>query len=303
MRQLAAEGWMHNRARLITASFLAKTLYLDWRLGAAHFMSLLVDADVANNQLNWQWVAGTGTDTRPNRVLNPIRQAQRYDPNGDYVRRWIPELADICGPDIHTPWQRPGQPLIIRRASSITWKPPPTSKPPEAALHPPRSERTVALNKTTLTGTGLAVAAASGVGSIASRRRSEHWYARLRKPRYVPPNYVFPLAWTTLYGDIAVSSAAAIDRLNAENRGPQARKLVAALATNLVLNAGWSWLFFRHRKLGASAAAAAVLTLSSSDLARRVGEANQPAGIALTAYPLWCAFATLLSTRIWWLNR
>ncbi|EID09004.1 deoxyribodipyrimidine photo-lyase [Mycobacterium xenopi RIVM700367] len=108
MRQLAAEGWMHNRARLITASFLAKTLYLDWRLGAAHFMSLLVDADVANNQLNWQWVAGTGTDTRPNRVLNPIRQAQRYDPNGDYVRRWIPELADICGPDIHTPWQRPG---------------------------------------------------------------------------------------------------------------------------------------------------------------------------------------------------
>jgi deoxyribodipyrimidine photo-lyase len=107
MRQLATEGWMHNRARLITASFLAKTLYLDWRLGAAHFMNLLADADVANNQLNWQWVAGTGTDTRPNRVLNPIRQAQRYDPNGDYVRRWIPELAHLRGPDIHTPWQQP----------------------------------------------------------------------------------------------------------------------------------------------------------------------------------------------------
>jgi deoxyribodipyrimidine photo-lyase len=110
MRQLAAEGWMHNRARLITASFLAKTLYLDWRRGAAHFMSLLVDGDVANNQLNWQWMAGTGTDTRPYRVLNPVRQAQRYDPNGDYVRRWVPELAGIAGPAIHTPWELPTPP-------------------------------------------------------------------------------------------------------------------------------------------------------------------------------------------------
>lgn len=105
MRQLRAEGWMHNRARLITASFLAKTLYLDWRIGAAHFFDWLVDADVANNQLNWQWVAGTGTDTRPNRVLNPLRQAQRYDPDGDYVRRYLPELRDIPGPAVHQPWK------------------------------------------------------------------------------------------------------------------------------------------------------------------------------------------------------
>lgn len=95
MRQLQAEGWMHNRARLITASFLTKTLYLDWRLGAAHFLDLLVDGDIANNNLNWQWVAGTGTDTRPNRVLNPVRQAGRYDPGGDYVRFHVPELADL----------------------------------------------------------------------------------------------------------------------------------------------------------------------------------------------------------------
>ncbi len=80
MRQLAAEGFMHNRARLIVASFLTKTLYLDWRQGAAHFASLLVDADVANNVGNWQWMAGTGNDTRPNRVLNPIRQAKRVRP-------------------------------------------------------------------------------------------------------------------------------------------------------------------------------------------------------------------------------
>ncbi|MFJ7243084.1 cryptochrome/photolyase family protein [Kitasatospora sp. NPDC098652] len=104
MRQLAEEGWMHNRARLLTASFLAKSLYLDWRIGAAHFLSLLVDGDVANNQLNWQWVAGTGTDTRPNRVLNPLRQADRHDPDGAYVRRWVPELAHLPGPAVHRPW-------------------------------------------------------------------------------------------------------------------------------------------------------------------------------------------------------
>ena len=105
MRQLAAEGWMHNRARLITGSFLTKTMQMDWRLGGRHFMSLLVDGDVASNQLNWQWVAGTGTDTRPYRVLNPLRQAERFDPDGDYVRRWVPELAHISSPKVHTPWE------------------------------------------------------------------------------------------------------------------------------------------------------------------------------------------------------
>ena len=104
MRQLQAENWMHNRARLIVASFLTKTLYVDWRAGAAHFLQHLLDGDLANNNLNWQWVAGTGTDTRPNRVLNPIRQAQRFDPDGDYVRRWVPELADLDPTDIHRPW-------------------------------------------------------------------------------------------------------------------------------------------------------------------------------------------------------
>ncbi|MBE9373860.1 deoxyribodipyrimidine photo-lyase [Saccharopolyspora sp. HNM0983] len=107
MRQLLHEGWMHNRARLITASFLTKTLYLDWRRGAAHFLELLVDGDIANNQLNWQWVAGTGTDTRPNRVLNPLAQAAKYDPRGEYVRRYLPELAGICGSAVHRPWRLP----------------------------------------------------------------------------------------------------------------------------------------------------------------------------------------------------
>ncbi|MER6413933.1 cryptochrome/photolyase family protein [Streptomyces humidus] len=108
MRQLSHEGWMHNRGRLLTASFLAKTLYVDWRIGARHFLDLLVDGDVANNQLNWQWVAGTGTDSRPNRVLNPVTQAKRFDPDGAYVRRWLPELADLAAPAVHEPWKLTG---------------------------------------------------------------------------------------------------------------------------------------------------------------------------------------------------
>ncbi|QIQ05641.1 cryptochrome/photolyase family protein [Streptomyces liangshanensis] len=107
MRQLAHEGWMHNRGRLLVASFLTKTLYVDWRVGARHFLDLLVDGDLANNQLNWQWAAGTGTDTRPGRVLNPLTQATRFDPGGDYVRRWLPELAELPGNKIHRPWLLP----------------------------------------------------------------------------------------------------------------------------------------------------------------------------------------------------
>jgi len=107
MRQLAAEGWMHNRARLVTASYLTKHLGLDWRQGAEWYASLLLDADVANNSGNWQWVAGTGNDTRPYRRFNPIRQAERFDPLGVYVRRWVPELAHIPGAAVHRPWDLP----------------------------------------------------------------------------------------------------------------------------------------------------------------------------------------------------
>lgn len=105
MRQLAHEGWMHNRGRMLVASFLTKTLYADWRTGARHFLDLLVDGDIANNQLNWQWVAGTGTDTRPNRVLNPVIQGKRFDPRGAYVTRWVPELAGLEHKFIHEPWK------------------------------------------------------------------------------------------------------------------------------------------------------------------------------------------------------
>jgi deoxyribodipyrimidine photo-lyase len=105
MRQLRSEGWMHNRARLLTAAFLTKDLNIAWRLGAEHFMDWLVDADVANNFGNWQWVAGTGNDTRPNRRFNLLRQAHRFDPRGDYVRRYVTELAAVPGPAVHEPWK------------------------------------------------------------------------------------------------------------------------------------------------------------------------------------------------------
>ena len=105
MRQLAQEGFIPNRARLIAASFLVKDLQVDWRLGAAHFLDLLVDGDIANNSGNWQWVAGTGNDTRPNRIFNPTMQARRFDPAGAYVRQYVPELAGITDGRIHEPWR------------------------------------------------------------------------------------------------------------------------------------------------------------------------------------------------------
>jgi deoxyribodipyrimidine photo-lyase len=108
MRQLAVEGFMHNRARMTVASFLCKDLYVDWRTGAWHFWDLLTDGEIANNAGNWQWIAGTGNDTRPNRVLNPVRQAQRFDPDGAYVRRYLPELESLRGREILRPWLAKG---------------------------------------------------------------------------------------------------------------------------------------------------------------------------------------------------
>jgi deoxyribodipyrimidine photo-lyase len=108
MRQLKQEGFMHNRARMTVGSFLCKDLYVDWREGAWHFWDLLCDGEIANNAGNWQWIAGTGNDTRPNRVLSPIRQAERFDPEGHYVRRYLPELESVRGKAILRPWEMEG---------------------------------------------------------------------------------------------------------------------------------------------------------------------------------------------------
>jgi deoxyribodipyrimidine photo-lyase len=108
MRQLLGEAYVHNRVRMIVASFLVKDLHLDWRLGARHFLQHLVDGDLASNNHGWQWVAGTGTDASPYyRVFNPTRQGKQFDPDGEYVRRWVPELRDVPVAFVHEPWLAP----------------------------------------------------------------------------------------------------------------------------------------------------------------------------------------------------
>ena len=105
MRQLIVEGWMHNRTRMVVASFLVKDLHLEWQLGERFFADHLVDYDVASNAHGWQWTAGTGTDASPYyRVFNPIEQGRRFDENGDYIRRYVPELAHLSASEIHEPW-------------------------------------------------------------------------------------------------------------------------------------------------------------------------------------------------------
>jgi deoxyribodipyrimidine photo-lyase len=105
MRQLLAEGWMHNRVRMVVASFLTKDLHVYWTRGARHFMRHLVDGDLASNSHGWQWTAGTGTDASPYfRVFNPVKQGQDHDPDGDYIRRWVPELREVAGKAVHEPW-------------------------------------------------------------------------------------------------------------------------------------------------------------------------------------------------------
>jgi deoxyribodipyrimidine photo-lyase len=108
MRELWNTGWMHNRVRMAVASLLTKNLRIPWQRGAAWFWDTLVDADLANNTLGWQWSAGCGADAAPYfRIFNPVLQGQRFDPDGSYVRRWIPELSRLPDAYLHQPWTAP----------------------------------------------------------------------------------------------------------------------------------------------------------------------------------------------------
>jgi deoxyribodipyrimidine photo-lyase len=127
MRQLRAEAWMHNRLRMIVASFLVKDLHLPWWWGARHFMRLLVDGDLASNQHGWQWTAGSGTDASPYfRVFNPVTQGEKFDPDGEYVRRYVPELRGVQGKAVHQPWTLPDgvpegypEPIVDHKAERV----------------------------------------------------------------------------------------------------------------------------------------------------------------------------------------
>lgn len=156
----------------------------------------------------------------------------------------------------------------------------------------------------TLLGTGVAVAATALVGGAATGPAVQSdWYQRLRKPAIQPPREVFPVVWPALYTDIAVVSAATVDQLRADGDDQARRAYQGALALNLIMNAGWCWLFFGKRRFGAATALNVVLTASSADLTRRAVAAVGRRGAPLALYPLWCAFATALSGSVAALNR
>ena len=116
MRELLKTGVIHNRVRMVAASFLVKHLLIPWTEGSDWFRKSLVDYDIANNAMGWQWVAGTGIDAAPYfRIFNPVAQSEKFDANGDYIRRWVPELADLPAPHIHKPWDAP--PALLREAN------------------------------------------------------------------------------------------------------------------------------------------------------------------------------------------
>jgi deoxyribodipyrimidine photo-lyase len=139
MRQLWRTGFMHNRVRMIAASFLAKHLLIDWRRGEQWFWDTLIDADPANNPMGWQWVAGSGADAAPYfRIFNPMLQAEKFDPDGAYVRRWVPELAQLAPPDIHAPWEASNETLA--RAGVVLSK----TYPKAIVEHGPARARAIA---------------------------------------------------------------------------------------------------------------------------------------------------------------
>jgi deoxyribodipyrimidine photo-lyase len=140
MRELAATGFMHNRVRMIAASFLTKDLLVDWQLGERHFMKLLVDGDLASNNGGWQWAASTGTDAQPYfRIFNPVLQGRKFDPAGAYVKRWVPELARVPAEWVHAPWDAPG--LLLSAAGVVIGR----DYPAPIVDHAAQRERAIAM--------------------------------------------------------------------------------------------------------------------------------------------------------------
>lgn len=159
------------------------------------------------------------------------------------------------------------------------------------------------MHATTLAATALATVATAAVGGLASQDVDSDWYRSIEKPPFQPPALAFPIAWTALYTDVAVTSAVVIDALDAEGRSREATAYKRALVANLVLNGSWTWVFFRLHKLGPAVAVAGALAGSCLDLSVRAGRVSSPARNALIPYAGWCTFATVLSGEIWRRNR
>lgn len=150
--------------------------------------------------------------------------------------------------------------------------------------------------------TGAMTAATAVSGSVATDTKN-HWYRGLDKPKWQPPGWLFPIVWTGLYAGITATSARTINQLEARGDDDEANAYRAALGVNLVLNQGWSWTFFRARKLGLATVVAALLAGSSMDLANRSRKVDEGKGLELTPYALWCSFATVLTASIWRRNK
>ncbi|MBC7800996.1 MAG: FAD-binding domain-containing protein, partial [Gemmatimonadaceae bacterium] len=148
MRQLWQIGWMHNRVRMIAASFLVKQMLMPWQDGEAHFWDTLVDADLASNAASWQWIAGCGIDSQPFfRVFNPVSQGEKFDPDGAYVRAWVPELRRLPDQHLHAPWAAP--PEVLAGAGVVLGRtyPRPIADLPSARLRALDAYRTTVRSK------------------------------------------------------------------------------------------------------------------------------------------------------------
>ena len=165
----------------------------------------------------------------------------------------------------------------------------------------PSSKSETSRRRRTFAAIGAGVAACATVGSLLTDARST-WYERLKKPSWQPPRAAFPIVWTSLYAIVAVSASTAVSRMEAEGRAAEASGFKRALATNLILNAGWCGLFFRARNLPAATVGAAALAGSSAGLARRAAATGAGPALGLGAYAAWCGFATALSSSLATLN-
>ena len=311
MRELNATGAMHNRLRMVTASFLVKDLGIDWRRGERYFAAKLLDYDLAANNGGWQWSASTGCDAQPwFRIFNPVTQSRRFDPEGAYIRRWVPELARVPDAHVHAPWEmataraaggrmrhRPRLPGAGRAPRGSPAAYPRAIRGGEGAM----SNGTVRTRAGDLLGLGAFVAlclAISAIGGWVTAQSVGTWYRTLQKPVFNPPDWMFAPVWTLLYLMIALAGW----RVWRSRGLAGARAGMAAYAAQLALNLAWSFLFFGGRMIGIALAEIVLLLAAIGVNAVLFWRTDRLAGWLLAPYAAWVAFACVLNFALWRLN-